>query len=100
MSPVSPARLSRVTPRTLLLVALLVPLHLPLAAQVNIESLRREDPPDGVSGSFGGDLAINTGNVDFVQMRLNGRVNRVQGNRTSLLVGEGGIAFLRGVSEK
>ena len=96
MSPVSPARLSRMTPRTLLLVALLVPLHLPLAAQVNIESLRREDPPDGDSGSLGGDLSINTGNVDFVQMRLNGRVNRVEGNRTSLLIAEGGVAFLRG----
>ena len=70
MSPVSPARLSRVTPRTLLLVALLVPLHLPLAAQVNIESLRREDPPDGVSGSLGGDLSVNTGNVDFYLLMI------------------------------
>jgi hypothetical protein len=71
-------------------------LNAPLQAQVNIESLRREDPPEGLSGSLGADLAISTGNVSFVQMRLNGRLNRVQGRLTSLLVGDGGIGFLRG----
>ena len=67
-----------------------------LQAQVNIESLRREDPPEGLSGSLGGDLAISTGNVSFVQIRLNGRLNQVRGRLTNLLVGDGGIGFLRG----
>jgi len=88
--PRSPARALRHAA----LVTLLVPLH--LSAQVNIESLRREDPPPGLSGSVGGDLTVNTGNIDFVQVRLNARVNRVQGNVTTLFIGDGGIAFLRG----
>jgi hypothetical protein len=66
----------------------------PVAAQVNIESLRREDPPPGLSGSLGGDLTITTGNVDFVQMNANGRLTHVRGDLTTLMIGEGGVGFL------
>jgi hypothetical protein len=63
-------------------------------AQVNIESLRREDPPEGLSGSLGGDLNITTGNVDFVSINANARLNRVRGTLTELLIGQGGLGFL------
>jgi hypothetical protein len=80
--------------RTLLLAALLLALHAPLSAQINIESLRRDDAPEGLSGSLGGDLNITTGNVDFVSVNLNARLTRVQGTLTELLVGQGGLGFL------
>jgi len=66
----------------------------PLAAQINIESLRREDPPPGLSGALGGDLNITTGNVDLVQINLNARLTRVSGTLTELLIGQGGLGFL------
>lgn len=65
-------------------------------AQVNIEAARREDPPPGLSGSVGGNLAVQTGNVDLVQIGLSGRVYRVTGPVTSMLVGNGGIGLLGG----
>jgi hypothetical protein len=68
----------------------------PLLAQVDIESLRREDAPAGVSGSLGGDLTLTTGNVEFVQVALNGRFNWVHGEATTLAIGEGGLGFLAG----
>jgi hypothetical protein len=68
----------------------------PLIAQVDIESLRRADAPVGVSGSLGGDLAVTTGNVDFVQLALNSRLNWVRGEATTLLIGEGGLGLLAG----
>lgn len=64
------------------------------AAQVNIESLRRTDLPRGLSGSVGGDLTVTTGNVDFMQTNFSGRLNRVGGRVTMLLIGEGGLGFL------
>lgn len=66
----------------------------PLLAQVNIEALRRDDPPLGRSGSFDGSLTVRTGNVDFVQLGLGGRHYVVDERSTTLLVGEGGIGFL------
>lgn len=80
--------------RTLLLTALSLALHAPLVAQINIESLRRDDAPEGLSGSLGGDLNVTTGNVDFVQINLNARLTRVQGTLTELLIGQGGLGFL------
>ena len=68
----------------------------PLLAQVDIESLRRDDAPSGVSGSLGGDLTMTTGNVDFVRVTLNGRLNWVRGQATTLVIGEGGLGFLAG----
>jgi hypothetical protein len=65
-----------------------------VAAQVNIESFRREDPPQGLSGSLGGDVNITTGNVDLVQINLNARLTHVQGLVQTLTVGQGGIGFL------
>jgi len=67
-----------------------------LSAQVDIESLRHDDAPDGVSGSLGGDLTLTTGNVDFVQVALNGRLNWLRGDATTLAIGEGGLGFLGG----
>ena len=67
-----------------------------LSAQVNVEALRREDPPLGRSGSFGGDLTVRTGNVDLVQVGFNGRHNVVEDGVTTLIVGNGGFGLLGG----
>ena len=67
-----------------------------MSAQVNVEALRRDDPPLGYSGTFGGDLAIRTGNVDFVQFGLNARLYRVTETVTRLIVGNGGLGLLGG----
>jgi hypothetical protein len=64
------------------------------AAQVNVEALRSEDPPEGRSGTFGGDLSVKTGNVDFVQLGLSTRLNHVSPRATQLLVADGGFGFL------
>lgn len=64
------------------------------AAQVNVEPLRGEDPPEGVSGSLSGDLTIQTGNTDFVRVGLEARLNEVRGSTTTLVVGNGGLGFL------
>jgi len=75
----------------------MVGLQLPVSAlhaQVNIEALRRNDPPPGRSGSFGGDLTVRTGNVDFVQVGLSGRHYIVSDAHTTLVVGDGGIGLL------
>ena len=74
--------------------ALFPVVHGPAAAQINIESLRRDDAPPGLSGSLGGDLNITTGNVDFVAINLNARLTRVTGPLTELLIGQGGLGFL------
>ncbi len=66
----------------------------PASAQVNIEALRRDDPPLGRSGSLGGDFTFRTGNVDFVQLDFNGRQYVVAENVTTLIVGNAGIGFL------
>jgi hypothetical protein len=84
------------TPRPirLLVLAALFSAHTPLSAQINIESLRREDAPEGLSGSLGGDLNVTTGNTDFVSVNLNARLTRVRGTLTELLIGQGGLGFL------
>lgn len=64
------------------------------AAQVNIESFRREDPPQGLSGTLSGDLNVTTGNVDLIQINLGARLTYVQGLVQSLMVGQGGVGFL------
>jgi hypothetical protein len=61
---------------------------------VNIESFRREDPPQGLSGTLGGDLNITTGNVDFVQINLSARLTHMRELVQTLMVGQGGIGFL------
>jgi len=89
--------MSRERARTQLLtvpVALTLALAGEASAQVNIESLRREDPPQGISGSVGGDLNVTTGNTDFVSVNLNTRLTRVLDLRTDLLIGQGGLGFL------
>ena len=79
-----------------LLIALAAALPLPVSAQVNVEALRRDDPPLGYSGTFGGDLAVRTGNVDLVQIGLNARLYRVTESATRLIVGNGGLGLLGG----
>ena len=66
-----------------------------VSAQVNVEALRRDDPPLGYSGSVGGDVTWRTGNVDFVQVGLEARLYRVNERVTTLVVGDGGLGFLR-----
>lgn len=78
----------------LLAVALTVPTA--ARAQVNIESLRRQDAPQGLSGSLGGDVDITTGNTELVALSANGRLNWTGGAATTLLIGEGGLGFFSG----
>ena len=81
----------------LLLPLLAVPLAAdpePGAAQVNVEALRPDDPPPGVSGSLSGDLTVQTGNTDFVRIGIEGRRYHVTEGSTTLVVGHGGIGFL------
>ncbi len=77
-----------------LLIILAAALPLPLSAQVNVEALRRDDPPLGYSGTFGGDLTLRTGNVDLIQLGLNVRLYRVTESVTRLVVGNGGLGLL------
>lgn len=79
---------------TLLLGLLLIGRPEAARAQINIESLRRDDAPAGLSGSVGGDLNVTTGNVDFVSINVNTRLTRVTGSLTELLIGQGGVGFL------
>jgi hypothetical protein len=65
-----------------------------LDAQVNIERLRIDDPPLGVSGSLSSNLTVQTGNTDFVQVALSGRIYNVTEAVTTLMVGNGGIGFV------
>ena len=76
------------------MVALIIVFASPAHAQVNIEALRSDDPPQGRSGSFGGDFTVRTGNVDFVQLGFNGRHYVINDNLTTLIVGNGGIGLL------
>ena len=73
-------------------------LPIPIAAQVNVEALRQENPALGYSGSFGGDLALRTGNVDLLQVDLNARLYKVTESVTRLMVGNGGFGLLSGSS--
>lgn len=80
----------------LLFIILVAALTCPLSAQVNVEALRRDDPPLGHSGALGGDVTLRTGNVDLVQLGLNVRLYRVTESATSLIVGNGGLGLLSG----
>ncbi|MFW6206946.1 MAG: hypothetical protein ACOC5J_03325, partial [Gemmatimonadota bacterium] len=64
------------------------------AAQVNVEPLRGEDPPEGTSGSLSSDLVVQTGNTDFVRVGIEGRLYIVEDSTTTLMVGNGGLGFL------
>lgn len=66
-----------------------------LAGQINVEALRRDDPPLGYSGTLGGDLTVRTGNVSFVQLGLEARLYQVTERVTTLMVADGGLGFLR-----
>ena len=76
------------------LVATRLLLASPASAQVNIEALRTEDPPLGRSGSFGADLSLKTGNVNYVALDANARVYEVNERVTRMLAGNGGLGFL------
>ena len=67
-----------------------------MSAQVDVEALRRDDPPLGMSGTFGGDLALRTGNVELIQLGLNARLYSVTESATRLIVGNGGLGLLSG----
>jgi uncharacterized protein DUF481 len=66
----------------------------PVSAQVNVEALRRDDPPVGRSGQLGGDIAIRTGNVDFVALNFRVRGYLVTDTETRLMIANGGVGFL------
>ena len=79
-----------------LLIIIAAAFAFPVSAQVDVEALRRDDPPLGYSGAFGGDVTLRTGNVDLVQLGLNVRLYRVTESATSLIVGNGGLGLLSG----
>ncbi len=64
------------------------------AAQVDVQPLSREEPPEGVSGTLTANLTAQTGNTDFAQVGLSGRVFKVDGRVTTMMVGNGGLGFL------
>lgn len=66
----------------------------PVAAQVDVQPLSREAPPEGISGSLNGNLTAQTGNTDFAQLGISGRVYRVDGAVTTMIVGNGGLGFV------
>jgi hypothetical protein len=78
--------------QALLVVALLLPTH--VLGQVDIESLRPEGAPEGVSGTLGGDLTVKTGNTDLVETDLSSRLDWVQGDASTLFVAQGGLGLL------
>lgn len=65
-----------------------------LYAQVDVQPLSRTLPPEGTSGSLTANVTAQAGNTDFVQLGLNGRVFRVDGPVTTMIVGNGGVGFL------
>src|SRR5690554_3648660 len=68
----------------------------PARAQVDVQPLTREELPEGTSGSLTANLSAQTRNTDFVQLGLGGRVYRVRGRATTMMVGNGGLGFLGG----
>ena len=80
----------------LLLIVLAAAFPSSMSAQVDVETLRRDDPPLGYSGTFGGDLTLRTGNVDLIQLGLNARLYSVRESVTRLIVGNGGLGLLSG----
>ena len=77
-----------------LFIAFLTAFPVQIAAQVDIEALRTEDPPMGYSGSIGSNVTLRTGNVDFIQVGLNARLFHVNDLTTTLVVGNGGLGLL------
>jgi len=77
-----------------LFIAFTVAFPVQIAAQVDIEALRTEDPSMGYSGSIGSNLTIRTGNVDFIQLGLNARLFHVDDLATTLVVANGGLGLL------
>ena len=66
----------------------------PLGAQVNIEALRRDTLPPGLSGALRATFSVKSGNVDLVQLALAGRSDLVTGRLATFLVGNTRIGFL------
>jgi len=62
--------------------------------QVDVQPLTRQLPTEGTSGSLTANLAAQAGNTDLVQIGLGGRVYRVDGPLTTMIVGNGGVGFL------
>lgn len=76
--------------------ATLLLLPAPVRSQVNIESLRRDEAPQGLSGSLSANVDVQTGNTELVQLSGNGRVDWTRGRATTLLIGQGGLGFFSG----
>ncbi|HIA99092.1 MAG TPA: DUF481 domain-containing protein [Gemmatimonadetes bacterium] len=77
-----------------LFIAFTVAFPVQIAAQVDIEALRTEDPSMGYSGSIGSNVTVRTGNVDFIQLGLNARLFHVDDLATTLVVANGGLGLL------
>ena len=97
LEPMDPLRFASRGARPLMLLVALVGMicaGTPAAAQVDVQPLSREEPPEGWSGTVTGDLSAQTGNTEFVQLGVRGRLYNVRGQVTNLWVGNGGLGFL------
>jgi hypothetical protein len=84
----------RLVPKiSVFLLALLAFGTTPLAAQVNVEALRRDPDRQGFSGVLAFDLALRAGNVDLVQLAINGRADHITRRSASFLVGSGDLGL-------
>lgn len=92
--PRNPSRAARPLVALLLLLVGVSFAATPAFAQVDVQPLSREEPPEGWSGSLTGDLSAQTGNTDFVQLGVRGRMYEVRGPVTTMIVGNGGLGFL------
>lgn len=67
-----------------------------LNGQVNIESLRPERTDSGLTGTVGANLVVRTGNVELLELGINGRVEYLRSNSRTLLLWDGELGFLSG----
>lgn len=63
-------------------------------SQVNIEALRSAATDTGFSGTVGLNLVLRTGNVELLQLDVDGRVDYTTSHSTTFLLGRGGIGLL------
>ena len=64
--------------------------------QVNIEALRSERVDSGIVGSLEVNLSLRTGNVEFVRLGINARVDRATASSFSLFLLNGDVGLVTG----
>lgn len=64
--------------------------------QVNIEALRSEKADSGLAGALGLNLSLRTGNVDLLELGVDGRIDYVTTNSLTLFLWNGDLGFIGG----